>query len=271
LTGAATATNPAAAVAVVSPGAGAAGTNVNVVITGNGWTNFSPASVITFVDTNSATYAADITVSSFTEISPNQINATLTLAGGGGVVYGARNIKVTTPLTAGGTETAQLLSAFIIADPSLEHTITAVSPAFGSQGQTLTVNLTAAGTNFVQGTTFANFGDGITVDHHQQHHAHRLSHHHHGHGRRVCHVGAYATKQSHLPDRAQQRHVRQPQSQFRAPGIRRTSFLNGNRNSFPAECDHRFNRQCDGRRCHRHQPHDGHRADRCAATGGARH
>jgi len=146
LTGAATATNPAAAVAVVSPGAGAAGTNVNVVITGNGWTNFSPASVITFVDTNSATYAADITVSSFTEISPNQINATLTLAGGGGVVYGARNIKVTTPLTAGGTETAQLLSAFIIADPSLEHTITAVSPAFGSQGQTLTVNLTAAGT-----------------------------------------------------------------------------------------------------------------------------
>jgi hypothetical protein len=45
LTGSAVATKLPAAVAVVSPGAGAAGTSVNVVITGNGWTNFSPSSV----------------------------------------------------------------------------------------------------------------------------------------------------------------------------------------------------------------------------------
>ena len=164
LTGVATATNPAAAVAVVSPGAGAAGTVVPVVITGNGWTHFNSSSTIGFVDTNSSSYAADITVSSVTAVSPNQLNATLTLAGGTGVVYGARNITVTTPLSGGGTETAKLSSAFIIADPSLSHTITAVSPAFGSQGQTLVVSLTASGTNFVQGTTFANFGDGITVN-----------------------------------------------------------------------------------------------------------
>jgi hypothetical protein len=164
LTGAATLTNPIAAVAVVSPGAGAAGTTVNVVITGNGWTHFSPHSAITFVDTNSRTYASDITVSSFTAVSANTIKATLVLTGGSGVVYGARNINITTPLSGGGTETARLGSAFIIADPTNAHSITSVTPAFGSQGQTLNVALTGSGTSWVQGTTFANFGDGITIN-----------------------------------------------------------------------------------------------------------
>ena len=164
LTGSATATNPAAAVAVVSPGAGAAGTVVPVTITGNGWTHFSSSSVISFTDTTSASNPSDITVSGVTAVSPNVLTATLTLTGGAGVVYGARNIKVVTPLSGGGNETAALKSAFIIADPSNTHLITAVSPAFGIQGQTLNVALTATGTNFVQGTTFANFGSGITVN-----------------------------------------------------------------------------------------------------------
>ncbi|HVU45322.1 MAG TPA: Ig-like domain-containing protein [Terracidiphilus sp.] len=164
LTGSATATNPAAAVAVVSPGAGPAGTVVPVTITGNGWTHFTPSSVITFVDTASSTNPADITAAITSVPNANTINANLTLTGGAGVVYGARNITVKTPLTGGGTETATLKSAFIISDPSQTHQITAVSPAFGTQGQTLNVDLTATGTNFVQGTTFANFGDGITVN-----------------------------------------------------------------------------------------------------------
>jgi hypothetical protein len=164
LTGSASATNPVAAVSVVSPGAGAAGTIVPVVITGNGWTHFSASSAISFIDTNSSAIASGITVQSFTAISANQINATLVLAGPTTAVYGARNISVVTPLTGGGTETASLLSAFILADPNNAHTITGVTPAFGSQGQTLNVNLTAVGTNFVQGTTYANFGDGITVN-----------------------------------------------------------------------------------------------------------
>jgi hypothetical protein len=164
LTGSATATNPAAAVAVVSPGAGAAGTVVPVVITGNGWTHFSTSSVITFTDTASSSNPADITAVITGVPSPNTIDANLTLTGGAGVVYGARNLKIVTPLSGGGNETASLLSAFILADPNQTHQITSVTPAFGSQGQTLTVNLVASGTNFVQGTTFANFGDGITVD-----------------------------------------------------------------------------------------------------------
>ena len=164
LTGSATATNPAAAVAVVSPGAGAAGTNVNVVITGNGWTHFNSSSTISFVDTDSASYPVDITVNSVTAVSANQLNASLTLAGGSSVVYGARNITVTTPLSGGGTETAKLVQAFTIADPSNAHTITGVAPAFGTQGQTENVDVVASGTHFVEGTTFANFGDGIEVN-----------------------------------------------------------------------------------------------------------
>jgi hypothetical protein len=53
---------PEALVSEVTPGAGAAGTNVPVVILGNGYTHFSASSAITFVDTDSATYPADITV-----------------------------------------------------------------------------------------------------------------------------------------------------------------------------------------------------------------
>jgi hypothetical protein len=167
LTGSATATSPPAAVSVVAPGAGAAGTNVNVKITGNGWTHFSASSVISFTDVNSATYPVDITVSSFTSPNPNEIDATLTLTANtvaNPVTYGARNISIATPLSGGGTETANLLSAFIIADPNNAHVITSLNPAFGTQGQTLNVALTATGTNFVDGITYANFGDGIHVN-----------------------------------------------------------------------------------------------------------
>lgn len=165
LTGSATATPPQASVAVVSPGAGSANTTVSVVITGNGWTHFSNSSVISFTDTNNASYPADITVQSFTAISPNVIDATLVLGDpAANSAYGARNILVQTPLTAGGTEKAALTSAFIIADPNQAFQITGVSPQNGVQGQTLNVNLTAVGTSFVQGVTYANFGDGITVD-----------------------------------------------------------------------------------------------------------
>jgi hypothetical protein len=159
LTGSASATNPAAAVAVVAPGAGAAGTTVPVVITGNGYTHFSSSSVITFADTASGTIPSGISVTGFTAVSANQINATLSIAGGSSVVYGARNITVKT-----GTEVATLLSAFIIASPSNAHSISGVTPGLGTQGQTLNVALAATGTHFVQGTTFANFGDGVTVN-----------------------------------------------------------------------------------------------------------
>ena len=161
LTGSATATNPPAAVSVVSPGAGASGTVLPVTITGNGFTHFSSVSAISFVETNAPTILCDIAASSITAVSPNQINATLTISG---AVYGACNIKVVTPLSGGGNETASLKSAFIIANPTNTHTITGVTPAFGIQGQTLNVALTAVGTHFLAGTTYGNFGAGVTIN-----------------------------------------------------------------------------------------------------------
>jgi len=161
LTGSAIATPPPAAVAVVSPGAGASGTVVPVVITGNGWTHFSNTSTITFVEQTNTAVACNIAVSGISAASANSLNATLTLSGG---VYGACNIAVKSPLSGGGTETASLISAFNLADPTLQHTITAVSPAFGTQGQTLNVDITAVGTHFIQGTTIANFGAGVQMN-----------------------------------------------------------------------------------------------------------
>ena len=164
LSGSATSTNPPAAVAVVSPGAGAAGTTVNATITGNGWTHFSPSSVITFIDANSGTIpnAITATVPNTATTTANTINAQLVIDPA--AIAGARHIVVKTPLSGGGTETATLNSAFIIADASNSHSIDSITPNFGTQGQTLNVNIAATGTSFVQGTTFANFGDGITVN-----------------------------------------------------------------------------------------------------------
>ncbi len=161
LTGSATATPPAAAVSVVSPGAGASGTVVNVVITGNGWTHFSNSSTIKFVEEDNTAVVCNITVNNVVANSANSLSASLTLSGG---VYGACNIAVSSPLSGGKTETATLISAFNLADPTLQHTVTAVAPNFGSQGQTLNVAITATGTHFIQGTTIANFGDGVQMN-----------------------------------------------------------------------------------------------------------
>jgi hypothetical protein len=158
LSGSGTSTNPPGEVSVVSPGAGTAGTVVNAIITGNGWTNFGPTSVVSF-DPPSGTIPSGITVTipNPSTTTANTINAQFTIAAG--AIAGARNIRVVT-----GSKTALLVAAFIVADTSNSHSIVTLSPSFGTQGQTLNVDITAAGTNFVDGVTYANFGDGITVN-----------------------------------------------------------------------------------------------------------
>jgi hypothetical protein len=170
LTGTASATNPAPAVAVVSPGAatgGATPTVVNIVITGNGWTHFSNSSSITFPVTSNS-YPSDITVNSVTAVNANTLDVSITIAGN--PVYGARNVWVQTPLSGGGTESAWLTSGFIVSDPTQTFEITSITPGVGTQGQgylgeaPLTVQVVASGTNFQSGTTYANFGPGVTVE-----------------------------------------------------------------------------------------------------------
>ncbi len=240
LTGSGTATNPGPAVTSVFPGAANAGATIPVKITGNGWTNFGPKSVITFVDTASSSYPAGITISqapitaysfssgvltltannsfaagtavtfvvssstsklyplngqsfsvlatglsgthfAITEstvtgsgsatatattqiaVSPNEIDATLVIASSS--VVGARNITVNTLLSSGKTESAKLASAFVILNSSQAYAITGVAPNTGAQGTlSMNVSLTGTGTGWLQGTTYANFGQGITIN-----------------------------------------------------------------------------------------------------------
>jgi hypothetical protein len=164
LTGSGTVNNPAAAVSVVAPGAAAAGATLDVVITGNGYTHFGASSVVSFFQTNNPAKACAITTKVLGSPAPtaNTLNAQLQI--GANPVFGACNIQVTTPLSGGGKEVAALGSAFVIASPNNAFTITSINPSFGAQGQTENVEFTAAGMTFVAGTTFANFGDGVTVN-----------------------------------------------------------------------------------------------------------
>ncbi|RXH57177.1 choice-of-anchor D domain-containing protein [Granulicella sibirica] len=155
LLGSGTTQDPPASVAEVSPGAGVPGQTVAVTITGNGYTSFGPGSIVTF-DAPSSTIPSGI-IATTTDATANTIHAVLKIAPD--AIPGARRIRVVT-----GTQTALLAAAFIIADTANSHTILTVNPNSGAQGQTLNVDLISDGTHFVQGVTYANFGDGITVN-----------------------------------------------------------------------------------------------------------
>jgi hypothetical protein len=170
LSGSGTATNPAPAVTSVFPRAANPGDTIPVKITGNRSTNFSASSEITFATTAGTTtdpIPASITIlpGSQVAVSSNEIDATLVIGNPSDIVYGARNITVTTPLAGGTTETALLTWAFVILNPNATWSVTGLSPDAGSQGtQYMDVSLTGSGTHWVQGTTHANFGQGIWVN-----------------------------------------------------------------------------------------------------------
>lgn len=159
LSGSGITNNPAGAVTTVSPGAGTIGTNVTATITGNGWTNFGPTSSIAFLTQGLTTPCVGVTgtIPNPATTTANTIQAQIQIAAN--AVPGGCDIQVTT-----GSEVDFLSAAFIVADSTNSHIITTVTPNFGTQGQNLNVNLTATGTNFQQGITYANFGSGIQVN-----------------------------------------------------------------------------------------------------------
>ena len=159
LSGSGVTTNPAGAVAVVSPGAGTVGSTVNAIITGNGWTNFDATSTINFLTQglNTACVSVTATISNTATTTANTIAAQIQIAAN--AVPGGCDIQVVT-----GSETDFLSAAFIVADSTNSHIITSVTSNFGTQGQNLNVNLLATGTSFQNGITYANFGSGIQVN-----------------------------------------------------------------------------------------------------------
>src|SRR5204862_211565 len=121
--------------------------NLSVNLTGQ-FTHFVQGT--TTADRKSGVKGKRVTVNSAT-------TATTVVNIDAGTATGNRNVTLTT-----GTEVVTLTNGFTVAagTPVLQT----VNPGSGQQGQqNLSVNLTGQFTHFVQGTTTASFGAGITV------------------------------------------------------------------------------------------------------------
>lgn len=105
--------------------------------------------------TTTASFGAGITVASLTVASATSATAVLNIAPTAAV--GSQNVILTT-----GTEVVTLVNGFSIS--AATPVLSSVAPNSGQQGQQgLPVTITGQYTHFVQGTTTASFGAGITV------------------------------------------------------------------------------------------------------------
>ena len=105
--------------------------------------------------TTTASFGTGITVASLTVNSPTSATATLNIDAA--ATAGARTVTLTT-----GAEVVTLANGFTVTAGT--PVLTLVNPNTGQQGQqSESVALTGQYTHFVQGTTTASFGAGITV------------------------------------------------------------------------------------------------------------
>lgn len=136
---------PPAVLSSITPDSGRAGTSLTVTITGQ-FTHFIQG-------TTQVSLGSGITVNSVTVAGATSLTAQLSIATNATV--GLRTVTVTT-----GAEVVTLIDGFSILPPLL---LTSVLPNSGSQGQALSLVLTAQNTNFVQGVTQASVGADISV------------------------------------------------------------------------------------------------------------
>jgi hypothetical protein len=141
------------AIGLINPGDGLRGRTLNVEILGSN-TNFQTMSQVSFGD--------GITVNARIVNSPEKITANITVAPN--AALGFRDITVTTPLGSGMPEVARGVGAFNIIEPPAAPTLISVTPPQGAQGSTLNITIFGSNTNFVNGTSAAGFGGGVTVN-----------------------------------------------------------------------------------------------------------
>lgn len=132
----------------LTPGGGTQGQqNLAIAIVGQN-TNFVQG-------TTQATFGAGVTVTAVTVSSPTTATAVVNIISTAAV--GTRTVSVTT-----NAETAIFTNGFTVV--AATPTLTQLNPGGGQPGQqNLSVAITGFGTNFMQGTTQAGFGAGITV------------------------------------------------------------------------------------------------------------
>ena len=144
-----TVSSPTALLTSVTPNSGAQGATITSVALVGSFTHFAQG-------TSVATFGAGITVNSLTVTDATHASANITIASG--ATTGARNVTVTT-----GGEVVTLTNGFTVGAGS--PVLTSVTPKSGEQGATITsVALVGTFTHFVQGTSVATFGAGITVN-----------------------------------------------------------------------------------------------------------
>ena len=137
------------ALLTVNPGSGQQGQqNLNVQIAGQ-YTNFVQG-------TTQVGFGAGITVNSVTVANATSLTANISISAG--AATGARTVTATT-----GAEALSLANGFNVTAGT--PALLTLNPASGQVGQqNLNVQVTGQFTNFVQGTTQADFGAGISVN-----------------------------------------------------------------------------------------------------------
>ena len=133
-------TNPSA---TLNPASAHQGTSQTIVITGSN-TNFGPTTIVSF--------GADITAGTLTVNGPTSASVPITIDNV--ATAGQRNITITT-----GSQVVTVPFTVIAGVP----TVTLVNPNTIQPTATESVSITGAFTNWVSGTTTANFGPGISV------------------------------------------------------------------------------------------------------------
>jgi Bacterial Ig-like domain len=131
------------ATATLNPASAHQGTNETIVITGSG-THFGPTTTINF--------GANITTGTLTVNGPTSASVPITIDNV--AVTGARTVNITT-----GAEVAPASFTVIAGVPA----VTLINPNTIQPTQTESVSVTGVFTNWVNGTTKANFGPGIKV------------------------------------------------------------------------------------------------------------
>jgi len=131
----------------VAPAQGEQGQTISLVITGQNTSFAQSTSVVSL--------GPGIAINSIQVTSPTSLTAQISIMDTAAI--GPRNVSVTT-----GSEVVNLTNGFSVKVGT--PLLTSITPATGRQGETVNVAIAGKFTNFVQGTSVASFGAGITVN-----------------------------------------------------------------------------------------------------------
>jgi len=136
-----------AAILSLNPATGAQAASVSVAVVGSN-TNFQQG-------VTTASFGPNIGINSVTVTDLTHATVNITISGSATV--GTQSVSLTT-----GGEIASLANSFTITSGTAQ--ITNVNPGSGNQGDTADlISITGQSTHWVQGTTTASFGSGVTV------------------------------------------------------------------------------------------------------------